>query len=92
MTLREQVEERNRQWLQFHEWEAEQPLPPIRDASTVLADLSWLLRWCPPELLETDPDPQKLGIAKMRAGLALLRGTSSSPDPVEKHCRPNDRT
>lgn len=71
MTLREQIEERNRQWRLFHEWEAAQPTVQ-RDPSAILADLGALLHWCPPELLRHDPDPEKHGIAKMRAALALL--------------------
>ena len=71
VTLREQIEERNRQWRLFHEWEAEQP-PVERDASAILADLGALLRWCPAELVRQDPDPEKYGIGKMRAALSLL--------------------
>jgi hypothetical protein len=73
VTLREQFEERNRQWRLFHEWEAQQP-PISRDPAAIVADLGGLLRWCPPELLSADPDPEKRGVAKMRAALALLSG------------------
>ncbi len=73
MTFGEEIEERNRQWRLFHEWEAEQP-PISRDPAAILADLGALLQWCPPELLSADPDPEKRGIAKMRAALALLSG------------------
>lgn len=71
MTLREQIAERNRQWRAFHEWEAQQP-PISRDPSAIIADLGALLSWYSPELVRTDPDPEKQGIAKMRAALALL--------------------
>jgi hypothetical protein len=71
VTLREQLQERNRQWRLFHDWEAQQPLSS-RDLSAILADLGGLLQWCPRELLSSDPDPNKHGIAKMRAALALL--------------------
>jgi hypothetical protein len=69
VTLREQIEERNRQWRLFHQWEAQQP-PIERTPEAILADLSWLLQWFPQDL--ADPDPEKHGIAKMRAALALL--------------------
>jgi hypothetical protein len=73
VTLREQIEERNRQWRLFHEWEAQQP-PISRDPAAILADLGAVMRWFPRELWSADPDPEKLGIAKMRAALALLSG------------------
>ena len=73
MTLREQIEERNRQWRLFHEWEAQQPLSH-REPSAILADLGTLLQWSSPELIHSDPDPDKHGIAKMRAALALISG------------------
>ena len=73
VTLREQIEERNRQWRLFHEWEANQPSVE-RDPAVVLDDIGGLLRWCPAHLLSDDPDPEKLGIAKMRAALSLLSG------------------
>ncbi len=72
MTLREEIEKRERQWRAFHEWESQQPPAPLRNASAVLADLSWLLEFCDPETILQDPDPEKLGIAKMRAALALI--------------------
>ena len=73
VTLRDEFDERNRQWRLFHEWEAQQP-PVSRDLSAVFADLSALRRLCPPELLSAVPDPEKVGIARMRAALALLSG------------------
>jgi hypothetical protein len=71
VTLREQIEERNRQWRLFHEWELTQT-PIERCPSAILDDLGNLLRWCPPELIRYDPDPEKQGIAKMRTALSLL--------------------
>jgi len=71
MGLRQQWEERERQWQGFHEWEA-QNLAPEREPSSVLADLSFLLRSVPAEELLRDPDPEKLGIARMRATLAAI--------------------
>jgi hypothetical protein len=71
VTLRDQIEERNRQWRLFHEWEAEQP-PTMREPTAIVADLGTLLQWCSPELISYDPDPEKHGIAQMRAALALI--------------------
>ncbi len=65
--------ERLEQWRRFNEWEARQPLPPPRDPADVLADLSAILDWLPPEVRNEDPDPRKLGIQKMRAALAKLK-------------------
>ena len=69
--LRRQVEERERQWKKFHEWEARQPLEQ-RDPARILADLGTIYSWLPPEVRAEDPDPQKIGIQKMRAALAHL--------------------
>ena len=71
MTLREQIAERNRQWRLFHDWEADKPTA-VRSPEAVLADLGWLLQWFSPEIVRSDPDPEKQGIARMRAALALL--------------------
>jgi hypothetical protein len=71
VTLRDQIDQRNSEWRLFHEWEAEQP-PITREPSAILADLGSLLQWCTPELIGADPDPDKRGIAKMRAALALI--------------------
>jgi hypothetical protein len=74
VTLRDEIEERNRQWRLFHEWEETQPVID-REPSAILADLGALLQWCPANLLQNDPDPEKLGIAKMRAALSRLSGS-----------------
>jgi hypothetical protein len=71
VNLRAQIEERNRQWRLFHEWEAKQP-HISREPSAIVADLGALLAWYPPELIRSDPDPEKRGIATMRSALSLL--------------------
>jgi hypothetical protein len=71
MGLRQEWEERERQWREFHAWEAENSTPE-REPSAVLADLSFLLREVPAEEILLDPDPEKLGIARMRATLAAI--------------------
>lgn len=65
------MEERERQWKLFHAEESAD-LPPERDARAVLADLSFLLQQCSPETVAEDPDPEKRGIALMRAALARV--------------------
>ena len=70
MTLRDQLLERERQWQLFHESEPDD-LGPERDPVAVLADLSFLLRYCTPEDLMRDPDPDKRGITAMREALGL---------------------
>ena len=72
MTLKEQLELRERQWAAFHAWEAEQP-PIERPAADILADIGAIWEWLPPEIRLEDPDPEKLGIRKMRAALAVLK-------------------
>lgn len=72
MTLREELDIRERQWAAFHRWESAQPLPQ-RDPAEILADLGAIWNWLPPEVRSADPDPRKLGIQKMRAALAHLR-------------------
>jgi hypothetical protein len=71
MGLRQQWEERERQWRDFHAWEAENPAAE-RDPSALLADLSFLLRFVPGEEILNDPDPEKVGIGKMRAALLAI--------------------
>ena len=71
MTLREQLEERRRQWEAFNRWEAEQA-PVERDSANILADLGAILQWMPPEARLYDPDPEKLGITKLRKAFAAL--------------------
>jgi hypothetical protein len=73
VTLREQVEEYRRRMAVFNEWEAAQA-PVERSTAAMIADLGFLLTWVPPEERLRDPDPEKAGIQRMRAGLAHLRG------------------
>ena len=71
-TLREQLLERREQWRLFNEWEDAQP-PIDRDPAAILADLGAILSWLPADVRTRDADPDKIGIQKMRAALALLR-------------------
>jgi hypothetical protein len=73
MSLRDELEQRERQWEAFHRWEAEQPPAEARPPEEVLADLGAICNWLPPEVRLKDPDPEKLGIQRMRAALALLK-------------------
>jgi hypothetical protein len=68
VTLREQMEEQNRAWRRFHEWESQQPLPE-RDAASIISDLGTILDWIPKEVRLEDPDPEKKGVQKMIAAL-----------------------
>lgn len=72
MTLREQLERRKLQWQSFNEWEGGQSFDP-RKPSAILADLGTILSWLPSDVRIQDPDPEKAGIQKMRAALALIR-------------------
>ena len=74
-TLREQVEERQRQWAEFHRWEARQP-PLEREPARILADLGTIWSWLPPEVRAEDPDPQKRGVQAMHAALSRLASRS----------------
>lgn len=71
MTLREQLQERERQWKLFHEWEEKNP-PKARSLEAVMADLSAIWRRLPPDVRSTDPDPEKLGLKKLRETLSKL--------------------
>ena len=72
MSPREQWEIRRRQWEAFNRWENQQP-PVEREAADILADLGTIWSWLPPDVREQDADPEKLGIQKMRAALALIK-------------------
>ena len=72
MTLREQIEERLRQWAEFNRWEAEQP-PDERAPAAILADLGAIWSWLPPEERTCDEDPEKLGVQAMHAALSHLK-------------------
>ena len=71
MTLREQLQERGRQWKLFHEWEERNP-PPDRPLAAIMADLSAIWRRLPEDVRSTDPDPEKLGLRKLRETLSKL--------------------
>jgi hypothetical protein len=72
MSAREDWQQRLRQWAEFNRWEAEQP-PVDREPGDIIADLGTIWSWLPPEVRERDADPEKIGIQKMRAALALLK-------------------
>jgi hypothetical protein len=74
MTLKEQLEQRRRQWEAFHRWEAAQP-PVERPAADIIADLGAVWNWLPAEVRSANPDPEKRGIQAMRAALQRLRGS-----------------
>ncbi len=71
MGVREQYEERRKQWARFNRWESGQP-PVERSAADIVADLGTVLDWVPREARADDPDPQKLGIQAMRRALEHL--------------------
>ena len=70
-TLREQVAERQRQWEEFHRWEAQQP-PLEREPARILADLGTIWSWLPPEVRAEDLDPEKRGVQALHAALSHL--------------------
>jgi hypothetical protein len=72
MSLKEQYELRQRQWDEFHRWENEQA-PIDRQPADIIADLGAILSWVSVTDRLCDPDPEKIGIQKMRAALALIR-------------------
>jgi len=72
MTMKEQFELRQRQWDEFHRWEAEQPVVE-RTPENIIADIGAILSWLPASERLRDPDPDKAGIQKMRAALALIK-------------------
>jgi hypothetical protein len=73
MAEREQYEQRRRQWAAFHRWEAEQT-PAERPPAAILADIGAIREWLPREARLADPDPEKLGVQRMRRALARLGG------------------
>jgi hypothetical protein len=74
MTLKEQLEQRRRQWAEFNRWEAQQP-PIDRAPAEIIADLGTIWSWLPVEVRTHDPDPGKLGIQAMRAALRHLKSS-----------------
>lgn len=75
MTLKEQLEERRKQWAAFHRWEAEQP-PIDRAPAEIIADIGAIWGWFSPEVRTQDPDPEKLGVWAMHAALRHLKSSS----------------
>ncbi|MCP5117944.1 MAG: hypothetical protein GY953_44575 [bacterium] len=71
MSLREQWAERLRQWEAFRQWESRQP-PRQVDSKTIVGDLGAIWAWFPEEVRRRDPDPEKTGVQRMRAALAIL--------------------
>lgn len=71
MTLAEQLRRRADQLSEFSRWEDEHPAPP-REFIRVLADLSAIRLWIPEQDRLRDPDPEKLGVARLHAALSLL--------------------
>ncbi|MGD0500473.1 MAG: hypothetical protein ABSC23_18780 [Bryobacteraceae bacterium] len=66
---REDVEQYRSRFEAFNDWEARQP--PIEcSAEAVIADLGFLLGFVDAEERLRDPDPEKLGVQRMRAALA----------------------
>ena len=72
VTLREQLEQRRKQWEEFNRWEAEQP-PVERAAGDILADLGTIWSWLPPEVRTHDDDPEKLGVRAMHKAMSRLQ-------------------
>lgn len=66
MTLREQVEQYHRALAEFNRWESMHPAPE-RSSADIAADLGFLLSRVSREERLRDPDPEKLGIQRMRA-------------------------
>ena len=70
---KEEIEQYRRRFEEFNDWEARQP-PTERSPAAILADLGFLLSLVPEEERLRDPDPEKLGIQRMRAMLARVSG------------------
>ena len=72
MILKEQVDDLNRRWKKFHEWEAQQP-PVERSAAAIIADLGAIRQWLPEAVRVHDPDPEKKGVQAMFRALSVLK-------------------
>ena len=70
---KEEIEQYRRRFEEFNDWEARQP-PIERSPAAILADLGFLWSLVSPEERLRDPDPEKLGIQRMRAMLARVSG------------------
>jgi hypothetical protein len=71
VTLKAQLESYLDRMAAFNQWEAEQS-PQERSPAAILADLGFLLSFVSVEDRLRDPDPEKLGIQRMRALLACV--------------------
>ena len=71
---RQEYEEYRARFEALDDWQARQP-PIERDPGEILADLGFLLGFVSEEERLRDPDPDKLGIQRMRAILALGIGS-----------------
>ena len=74
MTLKEQLQERERQWKLFHEWEEQNP-PKARPLDAIMADLSAIWRRLPEDVRSFDPDPEKLGLKRLREVLSKIEAS-----------------
>jgi len=63
--------ERRRQWAEYNAWERSAP-PTERAAAACVADVGTLYEWFSSDTRAADPDPEKLGVQRMRAALARL--------------------
>ena len=70
---KEEIEQYRRRFEESNSWEARQP-PTERSPAAILADLGFLWSLVSPEERLRDPDPEKLGIQRMRAMLARVSG------------------
>ena len=68
---REEWDERQRQWAEFHRWERTQP--PVEYApGDAIAALGTILEWIPPSIRAEERDPERRGVQRMHALLRLL--------------------
>jgi hypothetical protein len=72
VTLKAQLKSYLDRMAAFNRWEAGQS-PEERSPAAILADLGFLLSFVSVEDRLRDPDPEKLGIQRMRALLALVK-------------------
>jgi predicted TIM-barrel fold metal-dependent hydrolase len=69
---RQEVEQYRSRFETFNAWEARQPLAE-RSAEEIVADLGFVFGLIEAGERMRDPDPEKLGIQRMRAALAAVR-------------------
>jgi hypothetical protein len=66
---------RKQQWASFNRWERAQPRPEY-SAEDTLASLSTILEWIPASVKLRERDPDRRGVRRMHALLALLSAIS----------------